>query len=105
MNGPQAPHSGAFQAGEDPDLLVMGVPEPPGRRRRRAAPLAGVAALALVGGAGVAYAATHTAPAKAAVTAAVSSSPTASPSPSASKAAVGPAGGPVGRRGRGGGGG
>ena len=100
MNGPQAPHDGGFQAGEDPDLLVMGVPEPPGRRRRRAAPLAGVAALALVGGAGVAYAATHTAPAKAAVTAAVSSSPTASPSPSASKPAVGPAGAPVGHRGR-----
>ena len=100
MNGPQAPHDGGFQAGEDPDLLVMGVPEPPGRRRRRAAPLAGVAALALVAGAGVAYAATHTAPAKAAVTAAVSSSPTASPSPSASKPASQPAGGPVGHRGR-----
>jgi len=69
MNGPQAPHDGDFQAGEDPDLLVMGVPEPPGRRRRRAAPLAGVAALALVGGAGVGYAATHAAPAKAAVNA------------------------------------
>ena len=100
MNGPQAPHDGGFQAGEDPDLLVMGVPEPPGRRRRRAAPLAGVAALALLGGAGVAYAATHTAPAKAAVTAAVSSSPTATPSPSASKPASQPAGGPVGHRGR-----
>ena len=100
MNGPQAPHDGGFQAGEDPDLLVMGVPEPPGRRRRRAAPLAGVAALALLGGAGVAFAATHTAPAKAAVTAAVSSSPTASPSPSASKPASQPAGAPVGHRGR-----
>jgi hypothetical protein len=100
MNGPQAPHDGGFQAGEDPDLLVIGVPEPPRRRPRRAAPLAGVAALALVGGAGVAYAATHTAPARAAVTAAVSSSPTASPSPSARQPAVGPAGAPVGHRGR-----
>lgn len=100
MNGPQAPHDGGFQGGEDPDLLVMGVPEPPGRRRRRAAPLAGVAALALVGGAGVAYAATHAAPAKAAVSAAVSSSPTASPSPSASQPASQPAGAPVGHRGR-----
>jgi hypothetical protein len=96
MNGPQTPYGEGFPPGEDPDLLAIGVPEPPRRRPRRAAPLAGVAALALVGGAGVAYAATHTAPARAAVTAAVSSSPTASPSPPPRPSA----GWPAGHRGR-----
>jgi len=98
MNGPQTPYGEYFPAGEEPDLVTIGVPAPPRRWPRRAAPLAGVAALALVGGAGVAFAATHNTPAKANVTAAVSSSPTASPSPSASKPKAG-SGGPWGRAG------
>jgi len=92
MNQLPTPDGAGFQMGEDPDLVTIGVPRPPRRWRGRAAPLAGVAALALVG-AGVGLAATHSGSAKAADTAVVAaSSPTASPSKAPSKPATGPKG-------------
>lgn len=69
-----------FQAGSgDPDIMTLGRVR---SRPRRAAALAGVAMVALAGGAGAAYAAVHSPGPRAADTAAVSSA--ASPSPSAS---------------------
>jgi hypothetical protein len=93
MNQQETPDGEGFQLGEAPDLVTIGVPRPPRRWPGRAAPLAGVAALALAGGAGVGLAVTHSGTARAAGTAVVAaSSPTASPSPSAGKPAYGPGG-------------
>ena len=102
MNKQETPDGQGFQMGEGPDPVTIGVPRPPRRRLGRAAPLAGVAALALVAGAGVSLAVTHSGTAKAADTAVVtassptaspsSSSPAASPSPSSSQPAKGPEG-------------
>jgi hypothetical protein len=83
MNKQETPDGQGFQMGEGPDPVTIGVPRPPRRRLGRAAPLAGVAALALVAGAGISLAVTHSGTAKAADTAVVTaSSPTASPSSS-----------------------
>lgn len=94
MKQQETPDGEGFQMGEGPDPVTIGAPRPPRRRPRWAAPLAGMAALALAGGAGVSFAVTHSGTAKAANTAAVvaASSPTASPSPSSSQPAKGPGG-------------
>ena len=109
MNIQETPNGEGFQRGEGPDPVTIGVPRPPRRRSRRAAPLAAVTALALAGGVGVGLAATHSGTVKATDTALVvsssptasaSSSPTASPSssPTASPSSSpsGPANGPMG---------
>lgn len=85
MNPQDGPDDGDFRPDEglDQDMITM---SPPRRRWRPARPLAvaGVAVVALAGGGGVGYAATHSLTAKAADTAAVASaSPSASPAPSA----------------------
>jgi hypothetical protein len=97
----ETPNGEGFQRGEGPDPVTIGVPRPPRRRSRRAAPLAAVTALALAGGVGVGLAATHSGTVKATDTAlVVSSSPTTSPSSSPptspSSSPSGPANGPMG---------
>jgi hypothetical protein len=72
---------------EDPgsDMITMNPPRRPRWRPGRTVAIAGVAVVALAGGGGIGYAATHSLTAKAADTAALAaSSPSASPSPSAS---------------------
>lgn len=93
MNQQETPASDGLGTGGGPDMITIGEPRPPRRRRGRAAPLAGVAALALAGGAGVGLAITHSGTARAADTAAIAaSSPTATPSATASGPANGPGG-------------
>jgi hypothetical protein len=67
------------------DMITMNPPRRPRRRLGRPVAIAGVAVVALAGGGGIGYAATHSLTAKAADTAALAaSSPSATPSPSAS---------------------
>ena len=76
-----------FQPDEDPgsDMITMNPPRRPRWRPGRPVAIAGVAVVALAGGGGIGYAATHSLTAKAADTAALAaSSPSATPSPSAS---------------------
>jgi hypothetical protein len=85
MNSYDGPDGGDFQPDEEsgPDMITAEPPRWQRWRPSRPLAVAGVAVVALAGGAGVGYAATNSLTAKATDTAAVASaSPSASPSPS-----------------------
>jgi len=68
MNEHETPDDEGSEIVEGEDMVTFGTPRPSRRWPGRAAPIAGVAVIALAGGAGVGYAATHSGAASAAPT-------------------------------------